>query len=219
MHQTSDFNAAGWPSRSTIPDPRASGTYNSHSMGRIDRKSIQRRVITPVSGSVVYRIACRLHGRSIQGPVHQPRAAKRISAFLQVLPPTATATTLPASTLAAALVSEVTMTFMFLIVILWSTHSRAPVGFAGLTIGLALTLIHLINIPVTNTSVNPARSTGPAIFVGGWALEQLWLFLGRSGGRCRPRRLPLPLLPRTRSSGTGDRRATARELDSAALRH
>lgn len=68
------------------------------------------------------------------------------------------------------------MTFMFLIVILGATHLRAPVGFAGLAIGLALTLIHLISIPVTNTSVNPARSTGPAIFVGGWALQQLWLF-------------------------------------------
>ena len=68
------------------------------------------------------------------------------------------------------------MTFMFLIVILGTTHRRAPVGFAGLAIGLALTLIHLISIPVTNTSVNPARSTGPAIFVGGWALAQLWLF-------------------------------------------
>ena len=68
------------------------------------------------------------------------------------------------------------MTFMFLIVILGATHKRAPVGFAGLAIGLALTLIHLISIPVTNTSVNPARSTGPALFVGGWALAQLWLF-------------------------------------------
>jgi aquaporin Z len=68
------------------------------------------------------------------------------------------------------------MTFMFLIVILGVTHKRAPVGFAGLAIGLALTLIHLISIPVTNTSVNPARSTGPAVFVGGWAIEQLWLF-------------------------------------------
>jgi aquaporin Z len=68
------------------------------------------------------------------------------------------------------------MTFMFLIVILGATHARAPIGFAGMAIGLALTLIHLISIPVTNTSVNPARSTGPAIFVGGWALEQLWLF-------------------------------------------
>lgn len=78
--------------------------------------------------------------------------------------------------LAAALVSEVVMTFMFLIVILGATHRRAPAGFAGLAIGLALTLIHLVSIPVTNTSVNPARSTGPALFVGGWALQQLWLF-------------------------------------------
>jgi len=78
--------------------------------------------------------------------------------------------------LTAALITEIVMTFMFLIVILGTTHRRAPVGFAGLAIGLALTLIHLISIPVTNTSVNPARSTGPAIFVGGWALAQLWLF-------------------------------------------
>lgn len=73
-------------------------------------------------------------------------------------------------------VTELVMTFMFLIVILGATHKRAPVGFAGLAIGLALTLIHLISIPVTNTSVNPARSTGPALLVGGWALQQLWLF-------------------------------------------
>jgi aquaporin Z len=78
--------------------------------------------------------------------------------------------------LTAALVSEVVMTFMFLIVILGATHKRAPVGFAGISIGLALTLIHLISIPVTNTSVNPARSTGPALFAGDWAIEQLWLF-------------------------------------------
>jgi aquaporin Z len=76
----------------------------------------------------------------------------------------------------AALVCEVVMTFMFLIVILGTTHKRAPVGFAGLAIGLGLTLIHLISIPVTNTSVNPARSTATAVFVGGWALQQLWLF-------------------------------------------
>jgi aquaporin Z len=79
-------------------------------------------------------------------------------------------------TLLASLITEVVMTFMFLIVILGATHERAPVGFAGVAIGLALTLIHLISIPVTNTSVNPARSTAPAIFVGGWAVEQLWLF-------------------------------------------
>ena len=78
--------------------------------------------------------------------------------------------------LGAALVCEVVMTFMFLIVILGATHTRAPVGFAGLAIGVALALIHLISIPVTNTSVNPARSTGPALFVGGWATAQLWLF-------------------------------------------
>ena len=78
--------------------------------------------------------------------------------------------------MSAAIVCEIVMTFMFLIVILGATHQRAPVGFAGLAIGLALTLIHLISIPVTNTSVNPARSTGPAIFVGGWALQQLWVF-------------------------------------------
>jgi aquaporin Z len=78
--------------------------------------------------------------------------------------------------LAAGFVTEVVMTFMFLMIILGSTDGRAPVGFAPIAIGFGLTLIHLISIPVTNTSVNPARSTGPAIMVGGWALSQLWLF-------------------------------------------
>ena len=77
----------------------------------------------------------------------------------------------------AAIVSEFVMTFMFLIVILGSTDEKAPQGFAGLAIGLALTLIHLISIPVTNTSVNPARSISQALFVGDWALSQLWLFI------------------------------------------
>jgi aquaporin Z len=76
----------------------------------------------------------------------------------------------------AALVTEVVMTMMFLIVILGATDKRAPQGFAPIAIGLCLTLIHLVSIPVTNTSVNPARSTGVALFVGGWAIEQLWLF-------------------------------------------
>jgi aquaporin Z len=76
----------------------------------------------------------------------------------------------------AALVTEVVMTFMFLIIILGATHSKAPKYLAGLAIGLGLTLIHLISIPVTNTSVNPARSTSQAVFVGGWAVDQLWLF-------------------------------------------
>jgi len=78
--------------------------------------------------------------------------------------------------LVAALVAEVVMTFMFLMIILGSTDKRAAAGFAPIAIGLGLTLIHLISIPVTNTSVNPARSTGPAVFAGGWALSQLWLF-------------------------------------------
>jgi aquaporin Z len=79
-------------------------------------------------------------------------------------------------TLAACLTTEIVMTFGFLFVILGSTHGSAPKGFAPIAIGLCLTLIHLISIPVTNTSVNPARSTGPALFVGGAALSQLWLF-------------------------------------------
>ena len=78
--------------------------------------------------------------------------------------------------LVACLTAEVVLTFMFLIIILGATDRRAPQGFAPIAIGLGLTLIHLIGIPVTNLSVNPARSTGPALFVGGWALEQLWLF-------------------------------------------
>ncbi|HKY02958.1 MAG TPA: aquaporin, partial [Burkholderiales bacterium] len=78
--------------------------------------------------------------------------------------------------LLAALVCEVVMTMFFLLVILGATDKRAPAGFAPIAIGLALTLIHLISIPVTNTSVNPARSTGVAIFVGDWAVAQLWLF-------------------------------------------
>lgn len=79
-------------------------------------------------------------------------------------------------TMIAALIAEIVLTFMFLMIILGSTDRRAPAGFAPIAIGLGLTLIHLIGIPVTNLSVNPARSTGPAVFVGGWALAQLWLF-------------------------------------------
>ena len=78
--------------------------------------------------------------------------------------------------LVAGFVAEVVLTFMFLLIILGATDKRAPQGFAPIAIGLGLTLIHLIGIPVTNLSVNPARSTGPAVFVGGWALAQLWLF-------------------------------------------
>lgn len=78
--------------------------------------------------------------------------------------------------LLSGLITEVVLTFIFLIIILGSTDKRAPQGFAAIAIGLGLTLVHLVGIPVTNMSVNPARSTGPAIFVGGWALAQLWLF-------------------------------------------
>jgi aquaporin Z len=78
--------------------------------------------------------------------------------------------------LTACLIAEVVLTFMFLMIIMGSTDKRAPKGFAPIAIGLGLTLIHLIGIPVTNLSVNPARSTGPAVFVGGWAVQQLWLF-------------------------------------------
>ena len=78
--------------------------------------------------------------------------------------------------LVAGFVTEIVMTFIFLMIILGATDRRAPQGFAPIAIGLCLTLIHLISIPVTNTSVNPARSTGPAVFVGGWAVSQLWLF-------------------------------------------
>lgn len=76
----------------------------------------------------------------------------------------------------SALITEIVMTFMFLMIILGATHPKAPEGFAGIAIGLGLTLIHLISIPVTNTSVNPARSTSQALFVGDWAVSQLWLF-------------------------------------------
>ena len=76
----------------------------------------------------------------------------------------------------SGLLAEIILTMMFLFIIMGSTHGKAPVGFAPLAIGLGLTLIHLVSIPITNTSVNPARSTGPALFVGGWALAQLWLF-------------------------------------------
>ena len=78
--------------------------------------------------------------------------------------------------LVACLIAEIVLTMMFLFIIMGATHGKAPVGFAPIAIGLGLTLIHLISIPVTNTSVNPARSTGPALFVGDWALAQLWLF-------------------------------------------
>ena len=103
--------------------------------------------------------------------------------------------------LTAAFIAELVLTFFFLVVILGATDSRAPAGFAPIPIGFALCLIHLIGIPVTNVSVNPARSTGPAVFVGGWALGQLWLFwlapiLGAAlAGPAYPRRVGSPQAP------------------------
>ena len=107
--------------------------------------------------------------------------------------------------MAAAMLTEVVMTFMFLIVILGATHKRAPVGFAGLAIGLMLTLIHLISIPVTNTSVNPARSTGPALCMGGWALGQ-----PRADHKSAARRRGLPCAIRARPEGAARDRSLNR---------
>ena len=134
--------------------------------GRVKAKEVLPYIISQVLGGIagagiLYLIASGQAGFDISGGLasngygeHSPGGYSLLSGF----------------------VSEVVMTFFFLFVILGATDERAPKGYAGIAIGLALTLIHLISIPVTNTSVNPARSTGPAIFVGGWALSQLWLF-------------------------------------------
>ncbi|WP_313706634.1 aquaporin Z [Massilia sp.] len=119
--------------------------------------------------------------------------------------------------LGSAIICEVVMTFMFVLVILGATHARAPVGFAGLAIGLALTLVHLVSIPVTNTSVNPARSTGPALFAGAWAVSQLWLFwLAPLLGGTLAGALYRTLLEREESpSVTGERRTMRGERRGA----
>jgi aquaporin Z len=114
-----------------------------------------------VAGGVLYLIASGKAGFSLSGGFASNGFAEHSPGGYSLL---------------AALVCEVVMTMMFLIIILGATDKRAPKGFAPIAIGLGLTLIHLISIPVTNTSVNPARSTGVAIFVGGWAISQLWLF-------------------------------------------
>jgi aquaporin Z len=134
--------------------------------GRFPAREVIGYVIAQVLGAIVaagilYLIATGKAGFDIKGGLasngfgaHSPGGYKLLS----------------------CLVSEIVMTFIFLMVILGSTDKRASKGFAPIAIGLCLTIIHLASIPVTNTSVNPARSTGPAIFVGGWALQQLWLF-------------------------------------------
>lgn len=133
--------------------------------GRFDKKDILPYILAQLAGgiagaAILYLIATGKPGFEISGfatngyGVHSPDGYS----------------------MTAALLCEFVMTFMFLIIILGATHPSAPKGFAGLAIGLGLTLIHLISIPVTNTSVNPARSTSQALFVGDWALAQLWLF-------------------------------------------
>lgn len=133
--------------------------------GRFDKKDLIPYIIAQVLGgiaaaSILYIIATGKAGFEIGGFAANGYGEHSPGGY----------------SLIAALVTEIVMTFMFLIIILGATHSKAPKGFAGLAIGLGLTLIHLISIPVTNTSVNPARSTSQAIFAGDWALSQLWLF-------------------------------------------
>lgn len=133
--------------------------------GRFDKKELIPYIIAQVLGgiagaSILYLIASGKAGFEVGGFAANGYAEHSPDGYGMM----------------AALVTEVVMTFMFLIIILGATHSKAPKGFAGLAIGLGLTLIHLISIPVTNTSVNPARSTSQALFAGGWAMEQLWLF-------------------------------------------
>jgi len=141
-------------------------TFGLFAAGRVPGKDIAPYVISQVAGAVV--------GAGILFVIASGKAGFDVSAGFASNGYGANS---PGGyTLVAALVAEFVMTFFFLIVILGSTHDRAPAGFAPIAIGLALTLIHLVSIPVTNTSVNPARSTGPALFVGGWAIRQLWLF-------------------------------------------
>jgi aquaporin Z len=132
--------------------------------GRFDRKDLLSYIIAQVAGGIaaagVLYIIATGNGSAIGGFAANGYAEHSPGGY----------------SLMAALVTEVVMTFMFLLIILGATDDRAPKGFAGLAIGLGLTLIHLISIPVTNTSVNPARSTSQAIFVGDWAIGQLWLF-------------------------------------------
>lgn len=133
--------------------------------GRMDKKDILPYIIAQVVGGILgaaalYSIASGKPGFELGGFAANGYGDHSPEKF----------------SMASALIIEFTMTFMFLIIILGATHKKAPKGFAGLAIGLGLTLIHLISIPVTNTSVNPARSTSQALFVGDWAIDQLWLF-------------------------------------------
>jgi len=135
--------------------------------GRFNARDIPLYVIAQVLGAIVaaYTLCCIASGQPGFELAPNGLAVNGVDAMS------------PGSySMQAGVVTEIVMTAFFLLVIMGSTHSRAPAGFAPLAIGLALTLIHLISIPVTNTSVNPARSTGPALVVGGAALQQLWIF-------------------------------------------
>jgi aquaporin Z len=134
--------------------------------GRFDKKDLPAYVIAQVLGAiaaaaVLYAIASGKEGFSLAGGFASNGYGEHSPGGYSMV---------------AALIAEIVLTFFFLLIILGATDARAPAGFAPIAIGLGLTLIHLISIPVTNTSVNPARSTGPALFVGGWAIAQLWLF-------------------------------------------
>jgi aquaporin Z len=131
----------------------------------------------PASQLAPYIVAQVLGGIAAGAVLYVIASGAPASSWRTVLPRTATASIHRANIrCSAALVTEIVMTMFFLLVIMGATDKRAPAGFAPIAIGLCLTLIHLISIPVTNTSVNPARSTGVAIFVGDWATAQLWLF-------------------------------------------
>lgn len=134
--------------------------------GRFDKKELVPYIIAQILGgiagaSILYIIASGQAGFELGGFASNGYGEHSPGGYSMV----------------AALVTEVVMTFVFLFIILGSTYPKSPKGFAGIAIGLGLTLIHLISIPVTNTSVNPARSISQALFAGGWALDQLWLFI------------------------------------------
>ena len=141
-------------------------TVGLYAGGRFPANEIAPYIIAQVIGAIIgaavlYAIASGKAGFSLDGGFASNGYGEHSPGHYNLL---------------ACFVTEVVMTMIFLFIIMGATHGKVPAGFAPLAIGLALCLIHLISIPVTNTSVNPARSTGPALFVGGWALGQLWLF-------------------------------------------